>query len=213
MKTNFKSFLNELDSIIKRDPATSGRIEAFLCSTGYHGILFYRLAHVLWQKGFKLTARLVSQLGRWLTGVEIHPGAEIGKNFFIDHGMGVVIGETSIIGDNVTMYHGVTLGGTSQNKGKRHPTIEDNVIIGAGALVLGPITVGKNAKVGANATVVKDVKADTTVVGVAAHKTENVKTKAFMAYGINASVNDPYEDKINRLEKEIEELKKLIVSK
>ena len=213
MKTNFKSFLNELDSIIKRDPATSGRIEAFLCSTGYHGILFYRLAHVLWQKGFKLTARLVSQLGRWLTGVEIHPGAEIGKNFFIDHGMGVVIGETSIIGDNVTMYHGVTLGGTSQNKGKRHPTIEDNVIIGAGALVLGPITVGKNAKVGANATVVKDVKANTTVVGVAAHKTENVKTKAFMAYGINASVNDPYEDKINRLEKEIEELKKLIVSK
>ena len=213
MKTNFKSFLNELDSIIKRDPATSGRIEAFLCSTGYHGILFYRLAHLLWKNNFKLLARLVSQLGRWLTGVEIHPGAEIGKNFFIDHGMGVVIGETSVIGDNVTMYHGVTLGGTSQNKGKRHPTIEDNVIIGAGALVLGPITVGENAKVGANATVVKDVKANTTVVGVAAHKTENVKSKAFMAYGINASVNDPYEDKINRLEKEIEELKKIISSK
>ena len=213
MKTNFKSFLNELDSIIKRDPATSGRIEAFLCSTGYHGILFYRFAHMLWLRNFKLLARLVSQLGRWLTGVEIHPGAEIGKNFFIDHGMGVVIGETSIIGDNVTMYHGVTLGGTSQSKGKRHPTIEDNVIIGAGALVLGPITVGKNAKVGANATVVKDVKANTTVVGVAAHKTENVKSKDFMAYGINASINDPYEDKINRLEKEIEELKKIIASK
>jgi len=213
MKSNFKSFLNELDSIIKRDPATSGRLEAFLCSTGYHGILFYRFANILWNKNFKLIARLVSQLGRWLTGVEIHPGAKIGKNFFIDHGMGVVIGETSIIGDNVTMYHGVTLGGTSSNKGKRHPTVEDNVIIGAGALILGPITIGKNAKVGANATVVKDVKANTTVVGVAAHKTENVKTKAFMAYGINANTNDPYEDKIAELEKELAELKKLITDK
>ena len=112
MKSNFKSFLNELDSIIKRDPATSGRLEAFLCSTGYHGILFYRFANILWNKNFKLIARLVSQLGRWLTGVEIHPGAKIGKNFFIDHGMGVVIGETSIIGDNVTMYHGALTGDT-----------------------------------------------------------------------------------------------------
>jgi len=211
MDSKFKQFLQELDTVVAKDPATSGRLEAFLCSSGYHGILFYRLAHRLWVKNWRLTARLISQFARFLTGVEIHPGAKIGKNFFIDHGMGVVIGETSEIGDNVTMYHGVTLGGTNSftgEGGKRHPTLEDNVVVGAGALILGPITVGKNAKVGANATVVHDVAANTTVVGTAAHKTESAKSCAFMPYGINAKTVDPYDKRIEALEKEIGQLKK-----
>ena len=210
MKSNFKSFLAELDTIIKRDPATSGRLEAFLCSSGYHGILFYRLAHYLWKKNWRLSARLISQVGRFFTGVEIHPGAQIGKNFFIDHGMGTVIGETAVIGNNVTMYHGVTLGGISCQGGKRHPTIEDNVIIGSGAQILGPITVGKNAKVGANATVVKDVMSNTTVVGVAAHKTEAKKSSEFEAYGINLKVQDPYDKQIQELQKRLKELEEKI---
>lgn len=210
MNSNFKQILEELDTVVAKDPATSGRLEAFLCSSGYHGILFYRLAHRLWVRNWRLPARLVSQFARFLTGVEIHPGAKIGKNFFIDHGMGVVIGETAEIGDNVMMYHGVTLGGTNSfegNGGKRHPTLEDNVIVGAGALILGPITVGKNAKVGANATVVKNVAANTTVVGTAAHKTESAKSCAFTPYGINAKDADPYDKRIAELEKEIKRLR------
>lgn len=210
MNSNFKQFLQELDTVVAKDPATSGRLEAFLCSSGYHGILFYRLAHRLWLKNWRLSARLISQFARFLTGVEIHPGAKIGKNFFIDHGMGVVIGETAEIGDNVTMYHGVTLGGTNSfagKGGKRHPTLEDNVIVGAGALVLGPITVGKNAKVGANATVVHNVPANATVVGIAAHKTETAKSCAFTPYGINDKTVDPYDKRLAELEAEIERLK------
>jgi len=206
MNSNFKDFLNNLDTIIARDPATTSRIEAFLCSSGYHGILIYRLAHLLWRKNWRLTARLISQFGRFLTGVEIHPGATIGKNFFIDHGMGTVIGETTIIGDNVTMYHGVTLGGTTSFKGttgKRHPTVEDNVVIGSGAQILGPITIGKNAKVGANATVVKDVAPNTTVIGVAAHKTDAIKASSFAPYGLNPNAQDPYDKRIESLEKQI----------
>lgn len=211
MKSNFKQILQDLDTITSKDPATSGRLEAFLCSSGYHGILFYRLSHYLWERNWRLSARLISQFGRWLTGVEIHPGAKIGKNFFIDHGMGVVIGETSVIGDNVTMYHGVTLGGTKSyggKKGKRHPTVEDNVIIGAGALVLGPITIGKNAKIGANATVVKDVAENTTVIGTAALPVEKSKSKAFMPYGIDTKSEDPYEKKIAEYEERISSLEK-----
>ena len=138
--------------------------------------------------------------------MEIHPGAQIGKNFFIDHGMGVVIGETAVIGDNVTMYHGVTLGGTKSyggKSGKRHPTVEDNVVIGAGAQVLGPITVGKNAKVGANAPVVKDVPQNTTVIGTAAHRAETSRSCAFIPYGINAKTADPYEKRIAEYDKAI----------
>lgn len=213
MKTNFKQILQELDTIVAKDPATSGRLEAFLCSSGYHGILFYRLSHKLWLKGWRLSARLLSQLGRFLTGVEIHPGAEIGKNFFIDHGMGVVIGETSVIGNNVTMYHGVTLGGTKSyggRGGKRHPTVEDNVIIGAGALILGPVTIGKNAKIGANATVVKDVPQNTTVIGIAAHRANADKSCAFVPYGISSRTGDPYEEQIASYGKRIAELEKLV---
>lgn len=213
MNSNFKHFLQELDTIVKKDPATSGRLDAFLCSPGYHAILFYRLSHKLWQKKWRLSARLISQFARFLTGVEIHPGATIGKNFFIDHGFGTVIGETAIIGDNVMMYHGVTLGGTKSyagTTGKRHPTIEDNVVIGSHAQILGPITVKKNAKIGANATVVKDVEQNTTVIGSKAHVAETAKTCAFTPYGINAKTPDPYDKQINHLKNEIENLKKAL---
>ena len=212
MKSNFKQFLSELDTIIAKDPATSSRLEAFLCSPGYHGILFYRLSSKLWNKNWRITAKLISQLGRFLTGVEIHPGAKIGKNFFIDHGMGVVIGETSVIGNNVTMYHGVTLGGIrsfgNKNDKKRHPTIEDNVVIGAGSLILGAIKIGKNAKIGANSTVLKDVSANSTVVGVAAHKVNSPKANDFMPYGITNKFVDPYEKRILELEQKISALEK-----
>ena len=211
MKIKFKQFLSDLDTIIAKDPATTSRLEAFLCSPGYHSILFYRLSNKLWQYNWRLSARIISQFARFLTGVEIHPGAQIGKNFFIDHGMGVVIGETSVIGDNVTMYHNVTLGGTHSynNKDKkRHPTIEDNVIIGSGAQILGPITIGKNAKIGANATVVKDVKSNTTVIGIPAHKVEISKSATFTPYGINSKVVDPYEEILKNLEKQTTKTKK-----
>ena len=214
MKSNFKQFLSELDTIIAKDPATSSRLEAVLCSPGYHGVLFYRLSSKLWDKKLRILAKLVSLIGRFFTGIEIHPGAKIGKNFFIDHGMGVVIGETSVIGDNVTMYHGVTLGGTrsydaSQNA-RRHPIISDDVVIGAGSLILGPITIGKNAKIGANATVLKDVSANSTVVGVAAHKVNNLKNKEFIPYGVTNKMEDPYEKHILELEKRIAKLEKSI---
>lgn len=216
MNSNFKQFLSELDTIMAKDPATSSRLEAFLCSPGFHGILIYRFAHIFWKKNLRILAKMISLFGRWLTGVEIHPGAKIGKNFFIDHGMGVVIGETAEIGDNVTMYHGVTLGGTTSynsKKGeKRHPSIGNNVVIGAGALVLGPIKVGDNAKIGANATVVKNVANNTTVVGVAAHKTKTKASRFFVPYGISFNSTDPFEDKIVELNDKIklleEELKK-----
>ena len=206
MESKFNTILQDVDAVIARDPATKSRTEAILCSSGLHCIIIYRFSHWLWKKNFRLTARIVSQIARFLTGIEIHPGARIGKGFFIDHGMGVVIGETAVIGDNVTMYHGVTLGGTKSyggKSGKRHPTVEDNVVIGAGAQVLGPITVGKNAKVGANATVVKDVPQNTTVIGTAAHRAETSRSCAVIPYGINAKTADPYEKRIAEYDKAI----------
>ena len=216
MKTNFKNFLGELDAIIARDPATNSRLEAFLCSPGLHCLLFYRLANFLWRKNWRLSARLISQVARFFTGIEIHPGAQIGRHVVIDHGMGTVIGETTIIGNNVMLYHGVTLGGTKSYNNKnnrRHPTIEDNVIIGAGAQVLGPIVVGKNAKIGANATVVKDVAADTTVIGVAAHKVDTAKSISFAPYGLNSKAPDPYDTSIEDLRKQIKEIKQQLENK
>lgn len=157
---------NDIRSAFERDPAARSRLEVLLCYAGLHAIWIHRLAHWLWQHDLKLLGRLVSHIGRFLTGVEIHPGAKIGRNLFIDHGMGVVIGETAEIGDNVTLYHQVTLGGVSLEKGKRHPTIEDDVVIGAGAKVLGNITVGRGSRIGANAVVVKSVPPESVVVGV-----------------------------------------------
>jgi len=164
----FKRIVNDIDSVFSRDPAARSRLEIILCYPGVHALILYRLSNWLWRKRFRILGRIVSYIGRFITGIEIHPGATIGQRFFIDHGMGVVIGETSTIGDDVTIYHDVTLGGTSLSKGLRHPQIGNSVIIGAGAQLLGPITVGNFARIGSNAVVVKDVDADTTVVGIPA---------------------------------------------
>jgi serine O-acetyltransferase len=164
----FSRMKEDINSVFDRDPAARTTLEVLLNYPGLHAIWIHRLSHRLWRANWKLVARVLSTFSRWLTGVEIHPGAKLGRRFFIDHGMGVVIGETSEIGDDVTLYHGVTLGGTSWNAGKRHPTLEDNVVIGAGAQVLGPITIGKGGKVGSNSVVVKDLPANATAVGIPA---------------------------------------------
>ena len=162
----FGKVRSDIRSVFDRDPAARSALEIILCYPGLHAVWGHRVSHWLWRHDLKLIARWLSQLVRGLTGIEIHPGAEIGPDFFIDHGMGVVIGETAEIGAGVTMYHGVTLGGTSLNKGKRHPTIEDSVVVGAGAKVLGAITIGANSRIGANAVVIKSVPPNSVVVGV-----------------------------------------------
>ncbi len=156
----------DINSIFERDPAARTIPEVLLCYPGLHAILGYRFAHWFWTHNLKLAGRLLSHVVRWITGIEIHPGAVIGSGFFIDHGMGIVIGETAEIGDDVTIYHGVTLGGTSLTKGKRHPTIEDRVIIGAGAKILGAITIGADSRIGGNAVVIKSVPVNSIVVGI-----------------------------------------------
>jgi len=156
----------DLKTIFERDPAARSVLEILFCYPGFHALLFYRLAHALWFRKWYFLGRLISHVGRFFTGIEIHPGARIGRRFFIDHGMGVVIGETTEIGDDCTLYHGVTLGGTSWAKEKRHPTLGNNVVVGAGAKVLGPFKVGDNSKIGSNSVVVKEVPANSTVVGV-----------------------------------------------
>jgi len=162
----FSHLKDDLRAVFDRDPAVRNVFEIFFCYPGFHAMLFYRFAHWLWNNHFKFLGRFVSHLGRFMTGIEIHPGAQIGSGFFIDHGMGVVIGETAEIGENCTLYHGVTLGGTSWAKEKRHPTLGDNVVIGSGAKVLGPFKVGDNSKIGSNSVVVKEVPESATVVGI-----------------------------------------------
>jgi serine O-acetyltransferase len=187
----FKNLREELDSFMGRDPAARSRLEIALLYPGFHAVLFYRASHAMWRRGWRLPARWLSQLGRWLTGIEIHPGATIGRRLFIDHGMGVVIGETAEIGDDVMLYQGVTLGGiapsidsASQVNRKRHPTVKNGAIIGAGAQVLGAITVGEGARVGANAVVVKDVKGGCAVVGIPARVVISKDCGSeFLAYG------------------------------
>lgn len=162
----FSLLKEDLRAVFDRDPAVRSVFEVVLCYPGFHAMLFYRLSHRLWRSKFYLFGRVVSHLGRFFTGIEIHPGARIGRGFFIDHGMGVVIGETAEIGNNCTLYHQVTLGGTSWAKEKRHPTLGDNVVVGSGAKILGPFVVGDNAKIGSNSVVVKEVAPNATVVGV-----------------------------------------------
>ncbi len=162
----FTTIREDIQSVYDRDPAARSTLEILLCYPGLHAIWGHRFSHWLWTHNLKLLGRWTSQLMRGLTGIEIHPGAKIGPNFFIDHGMGVVIGETAEVGSRVTLYHGVTLGGTSLNKGKRHPTLGDNVVVGAGAKVLGAITIGENTRIGANAVVVRDTPPNSVVVGV-----------------------------------------------
>lgn len=201
------------ETILQRDPAARSKIEVFLCYPGVHAILLYRLAHYLWQKNFFTTARCISSFARVLTGVDIHPGARIGKNLFIDHATGVVIGETAEIGDNVTLYHGVTLGGTSIHQGKRHPTLGDRVIVGAGAKLLGPITIGNDARIGSNAVVLKDVPDSATAVGVPAQVVrcrDKKAEKCFEAYA--AEKTDPMLKAVEELKAQIKAMEKRLDS-
>jgi len=173
----FDHIKEDISIVFERDPAARTHWEILTTYPGVHALLMHRLSHWLWKANFFWLGRFCSHIGRWFTGIEIHPGATIGRRVFIDHGMGVVIGETAIIGNDCTLYHGVTLGGTSWNKGKRHPTLESGVVIGAGAKVLGPITIGEGAKIGSNAVVVKDVPANATAVGIPARILEEEKSK------------------------------------
>lgn len=160
------SIREDIQAVLQRDPAARSALEVLLCYPGLHAVWMHRINHALWQRGFYILARLGSHVSRFLTGVEIHPAAQVGRRFFIDHGMGVVIGETTIIGDDVTIYQQVTLGGTGKKKDKRHPTIEDGVVIGSGAKVLGNITIGQRAQIGSGSVVVKDLPPDCTAVGI-----------------------------------------------
>ncbi len=205
----FARIKEDVQSVFRRDPAARNTFEVLTNYPGLHALLLHRLAHKLWRHRLFWLGRSLSTFSRWLTGDEIHPGAQIGRRFFIDHGMGVVIGETAIIGDDVTLYQGVTLGGTSWNKGKRHPTLKNGVVVGAGAKVLGPFEVGENAKVGSNAVVTKAVPAEATVVGIpgriilkstpettASSVDEGVRKKmeenfGFDAYGLSEEMPDP----------------------
>lgn len=200
---NFKSLQEDIASIRQRDPAARSSLEVVLCYPGLHALIFYRAAHWFWGHGFHLLGRFVSHVGKTLTGIEIHPGATIGRRVFIDHGTGVVIGETAIVGDDVTLYHGVTLGGTSLHKGKRHPTLEDGVIVGSGAQVLGPIVVAKGARIGANAVVLTDVPAGVTMVGIPARmamRRPKPGDPEFCAYGLaDDNMPDPVARAIDSL--------------
>lgn len=208
----FSGIREDIRSVFDRDPAARNTLEVLFHYPGLHAVWFHRLSHKLWRWRLYWLARFVSNIARWLTGIEIHPGARIGRRFFIDHGMGVVIGETAEIGDDVTLYHGVTLGGTSWNKGKRHPTLKDGVVIGAGAKVLGPVTVGEQARIGSNAVVVRDVPAKATMVGIPARVAKSGVDKetskrrekmaeayGFDAYAIAADNPDPVATAIGRM--------------
>lgn len=209
----FKRFIEEIDSFFARDPAAHSRMEVILLYPGVHAVLSHKLAHRLWNRGWKFFARFISQITRFFTGIEIHPGATIGKRLFIDHGIGVVIGETAKIGNDVTIYHGVTLGGTSFSGGIRHPQVGNNVIIGAGAQLLGPIKIGDNARIGSNAVVVSDVPEDATMVGIPAKpvKPKVVPMEApgaeFEPYGTPKGMQDPNQQALETLVKEVEGLK------
>ena len=188
----FERIQEDIAVVFDRDPAARSRWEVATCYPGFHALLAHRLSHGLWMHGFKWLARWVAHWARWLTGIEIHPGARIGRRFFIDHGMGVVIGETAEIGDDCTVYHGVTLGGTTWSKGKRHPTLKNGVVIGAGAKVLGPIIIGAQAKIGSNAVVIKDVPDQATAIGIPARIVESQESgSGFAAYAVSRDANDP----------------------
>jgi serine O-acetyltransferase len=207
----FSHIREDIRCVFDRDPAARNAFEVLTTYPGLHALLFHRFAHGLWKSGLRWLARVISSLGRWLTGIEIHPGAVIGRRFFIDHGMGVVIGETAEIGDDCTLYHGVTLGGTSWEKGKRHPTLKNNVVVGAGAKVLGPIVIGEGVRIGSNSVVVKDVPDNSTVVGVPGrvvnpNRSEDEKRRhatakkmGFDAYGATSDAPDPVANAINSI--------------
>ena len=202
----FKMLKEDIDVIFEQDPAARSYLEVILTYSGLHAIWNHRIAHVFYKKRFYFIARCISQLSRFFTGIEIHPGAVIGRRFFIDHGMGIVIGETCEIGDNVSIFQGVTLGGTGKEKGKRHPTIQDNVLIATGAKVLGSITVGENSKIGAGSVVLKEVPPNSTVVGIPGRVVirDGVKLKRDLNH---SDLPDPISDRFKELENEIRQLK------
>ena len=200
-------FRQEIKAVFERDPAAKSTFEVILLYSGLHAIIYYRMSHTLYRAGVPLLPRMISQYARFMTGIEIHPGAAIGNSLFIDHGMGVVIGETTIIGDNVTLYQGVTLGGTGKEKGKRHPTLGNNVVVGTGAKVLGNIKIGNDVLIGANAVVIRDVPADSTVVGVPGRI---VKQEGKIVHGIrldHTNVPDPLVQALQHLQDEIDQIK------
>ncbi|CAN7601222.1 serine O-acetyltransferase [Rossellomorea sp. LjRoot5] len=205
----FKSLREDMDVVFDQDPAARNYVEVILTYSGLHAIWAHRVAHAFFKRKFFFIARVISQVSRFFTGVEIHPGAKIGRRFFIDHGMGVVIGETCEIGDNVTLFQGVTLGGTGKEKGKRHPTIQDNALIATGAKVLGSIVVGENSKVGAGSVVLKDVPPNSTVVGIPGKVViqDGVKIQKDLNH---CDLPDPMNDRMKQLEKEVNELKSLL---
>ncbi|WP_203364269.1 serine O-acetyltransferase [Bacillus sp. REN10] len=202
----FKVLKEDIDTIFEQDPAARSYLEVILTYSGLHAIWGHRLAHAFYKRKFYFIARLISQISRFFTGIEIHPGAQIGRRLFIDHGMGVVIGETCEIGDDVTIYQGVTLGGTGKEKGKRHPTVKDHVLIATGAKVLGSITVGENSKIGAGSVVLKDVPPDSTVVGIPGKIVirDGKKVKKDLNH---RDLPDPVADRLQAMEKEMNKLK------
>ena len=214
----FKNFIQEIDSIIERDPAAGSRIGVIFLYPSFHIMVFYKIANIFWRYNLKFISRLIMYLARIFTGIEIHPAAKIGSNFFMDHGLGIVIGETAEMGENVTIYQGVTLGGIMpsvesdlQRNQKRHPTIGNNVIIGSGAQILGPINVGDNARIGANSVVSKNVPPDVTVAGVPAREfTKSSAPIKFEPYAISKYEIDPREKTLNLLIKKVETLEKKI---
>jgi serine O-acetyltransferase len=201
----FKSVRGDIAAVFERDPAARSYLEVLLCYPGLHALWAHRVSHWLWRHGLRFPARFLSQVARFLTGIEIHPGAQIGRRLFIDHGMGVVIGETSIVGDDVTLYQGVTLGGTGKEKGKRHPTIRDNVVIGTGARILGNITIGYNCRVGAGSVVLRSVADNSTIVGVPGHPV--LRDGKRVVISDPKDISDPLSDVIIKLAAEVQELR------
>jgi len=199
-------FRKEVKATFERDPAATSFMEVLLTYSGLHALIFYRMSHKMFLMNIPFFPRFISQFAKWMTGIEIHPGAAIGNSLFIDHGMGVVIGETTVIGDNVTLYQGVTLGGTGKERGKRHPTLGKNVVIGAGAKVLGDITVGDNVQVGANAVVVRNAPANSTVVGVPGRIVRREGKKIPGISLDHTSLPDPISQALDRLQKEIDHI-------
>ncbi len=204
----FERLREDVAAVLEKDPAARSRLEVLLCYPGVHALVLHRMAHALWGAGLRTLARVVSQCGRMLTGIEIHPGATIGRRVFIDHGMGVVIGETAEVGDDCTIYQGVTLGGVSLHEGKRHPTLEKGVVVGAGAKVLGPFTVGAGARIGSNSVLVKAVPAGATAVGIPARvivedadqrREAQAQKMGFSAYAVTQGGDDPLSLALHRL--------------
>jgi serine O-acetyltransferase len=198
----------DVANVMEHDPASKSRLEVFLCYAGLHAVWSYRINHWLWNNGFFLVARWLSEVARLLTGIEIHPAAQIGRRLFIDHGMGVVIGETAIVGDDVLLYQGVTLGGTGKEQGKRHPTLEDGVVVGSGAKILGNITVGKNCRIGAGSVVLRNVPADSTVVGVPGHVIFREGKRVVITDP--KQINDPLSEALASVAAEVQKLRERV---